>query len=697
MYRLASTAFCLLAACSVVARYVAPEESCHNGVDDDLDGLADCSDPECACEDLAVPCRDFEDNDRDGLSDAQEPICWQWSQVTGRADTTRAPTEATCPRNCSSLLATHLTLDDFAGHAETTADGITLHGGEQCAGLGLVSETCEYLHATRPISGGPCWSMSLGFDLVRDGREVELAVAVGPDLDVDRPPLGARGGVVIGIRRALLDGDRLELRTSTGGEPVATTVDHVAETPLLLRVGPGPECEGDELLVELLSADGTSLTGALVVPLPDDWTQVPLAMGVQAAAPGTVLVERVAADRRRFDPCGYPIPQITGGSPGDDTAFATVLAVARGNGVVCAVGGTSEGPLVERRYDPQIDHASPPELDAGDPERASVMFASWRAEDRGLESFADAASVEDPVKQDFGVRSAALAWDAEARRFEGILLSSTDPRAGGELLRIRSSNCSDDWQIDAPRSLQALGPLHPVLYQVGGGATGRRLVLAKPAEGYSVTPLPECPDRPLFEAQDDRVPRIRPKESECATYPRSDLVEVVSDHGDEWEVSAPELASLPAFEHWDTSCGCSRYWELRLPDRSWPATVTQLIDDGGYRAFLASGHSGLELAVDDQPDNGFDGQSVADARLLAEPLLAPSGTPGTFDASEVRDGVLLLFERNGSGEQEALLFYRGFRGFTEDDRLRRYDGGAVGVVPVRFERDFGRDRGECDP
>jgi len=691
-------ALCLLAACTVVARYVAPEESCHNGVDDDLDGLADCEDPECACEDLATPCRDFEDNDHDGLSDAQEPICWQWSQVTSRADTTRAPTEPTCPRTCSSLLATHLTLDDLTGRAERTADGIALHGGEQCAGLGLVSETCEYLHATRPISGGPCWSMSLGFELVRDGRDVELAVALAPDLDLGRPPLGARRGVVIGIRRVLPDGERLELRTSTGGEPVVTTVDGAGDSPLLLQVGPGSECEGDELLVELLSADGTSLTtGALAVPLPEDWTLVPLAMGVQAAAPGTVLVERVAADSERFDPCGYPVPQITGESPGDDSAFATVLAVARSDDVVCVVGGTPEGPLVERRYDPRIDHASPPELDAGDPPPASVRFASWRAAEDGLESFTDQGSVEGPFEEDLGVRSAALAWDSAAGRFEGIVLSSSDPRAGGELLRVRSTRCTD-WQIDAPGSLQALGPLHPVLYEVGREATGgRRLVLAKPAEGYSVTPWPECPDRPVFEAPDDRVPRIRPKQSECADYARSDLVEVVSDLGDEWEVSAPELASLPAFERWDTSCGCSRYWELRLPDRSWPATVTQLIDDGGYRAFLASGHVGLELAVDDQPDNGFDGQSVADARLLARPLLAPSGTPGTFDATEVRDGALLLLDRNAFGEQEALLFYRGLRSFTEDERVRRYDGGAVGVVPVRFERDFGRDPRECDP
>ena len=55
-----------------------PPEDCHNGVDDDGDGLVDCHDPDCAgvpgCEGVEV-CGDCIDNDGDGLADYDDPDC----------------------------------------------------------------------------------------------------------------------------------------------------------------------------------------------------------------------------------------------------------------------------------------------------------------------------------------------------------------------------------------------------------------------------------------------------------------------------------------------------------------------------------------------------------------------------------------------------------------------------------------------
>src|SRR5262249_27564930 len=55
-----------------------PPEDCHNGIDDDGDGLIDCHDPDCAsapgCEGIEV-CGDCIDNDGDGLVDYDDPDC----------------------------------------------------------------------------------------------------------------------------------------------------------------------------------------------------------------------------------------------------------------------------------------------------------------------------------------------------------------------------------------------------------------------------------------------------------------------------------------------------------------------------------------------------------------------------------------------------------------------------------------------
>ena len=52
-------------------------EICHDGIDNDFDGAADCSDPDCAADpECHEVCSDGWDNDDDGLSDCDDPDCF---------------------------------------------------------------------------------------------------------------------------------------------------------------------------------------------------------------------------------------------------------------------------------------------------------------------------------------------------------------------------------------------------------------------------------------------------------------------------------------------------------------------------------------------------------------------------------------------------------------------------------------------
>jgi hypothetical protein len=80
----------LLPGCSLVLGYPAPVDDergalCANGVDDDLDGRADCLDSSCAspmCSERSdLECDDGWDDDADGLADALDPDCWRRAQL----------------------------------------------------------------------------------------------------------------------------------------------------------------------------------------------------------------------------------------------------------------------------------------------------------------------------------------------------------------------------------------------------------------------------------------------------------------------------------------------------------------------------------------------------------------------------------------------------------------------------------------
>lgn len=66
-------------AADTAADTLPPTENCSNGVDDDLDRLIDCLDPDCAgaplCADFVEDCTDGRDNDRDGAIDCGDADC----------------------------------------------------------------------------------------------------------------------------------------------------------------------------------------------------------------------------------------------------------------------------------------------------------------------------------------------------------------------------------------------------------------------------------------------------------------------------------------------------------------------------------------------------------------------------------------------------------------------------------------------
>jgi hypothetical protein len=51
-------------------------EDCDNGLDDDADGVADCSDSDCAAQCPEAACRNNRDDDQDGLRDCLDPDCF---------------------------------------------------------------------------------------------------------------------------------------------------------------------------------------------------------------------------------------------------------------------------------------------------------------------------------------------------------------------------------------------------------------------------------------------------------------------------------------------------------------------------------------------------------------------------------------------------------------------------------------------
>lgn len=71
-------------------------ESCRDFVDQDLDGLLDCADPDCdgSCTEEPPRCADGRDNDLDGASDPIDPSCWRERAIAVERCATTEGTDA---------------------------------------------------------------------------------------------------------------------------------------------------------------------------------------------------------------------------------------------------------------------------------------------------------------------------------------------------------------------------------------------------------------------------------------------------------------------------------------------------------------------------------------------------------------------------------------------------------------------------
>ena len=711
------------ASCTLLSPYPELTEDsrglCRNGIDDDRDSHTDCADPDCRphCRETgSEACTNGIDDDSDGAIDHHEPACWPHHPIVVGTES-----EGADASRCASIAGSEVALaEDTPGWLSWPAcpaggpcplwtgdplaasgRALRLAGGTSCEGSGVLDGDCERAVAPEDVTGGPCWTLEL--EVALGGPTAGLAVIAAPGLrgashplrvaedpavvDLVRAEDGA-GGAEIHVGYAA-DGRRAVAVLPVAGDPVE--VVHVTVT----ATGRGSCDAGAYGSLSVVARSGTSEVTlerwpeeTLLAP-PVRWrTDAGVRIALQTTRPGETWTRAFAMRRQGREPCGYPMPQLTSATGG-----AVTLSAARGDGRICVLGATT--PALDRTlgYDPGRAQGWPPELTEAD--AAALLpraLASWHVEDLGLASFSTlplgpfVAGTE--ATEGRAARAAALAWNEVLGRFEAVVLLSPAARRGGDLVLVTSTDC-ERWERAPEGELPAeLGAATPVAFDVEAGA--RRLVVATPAEGYAAGPDPDprCTTEVEagFHADTDVAAYIKPFASECMVYPRGGLREARSGGAGPF-VAGDELAALPAFDRWRVGCGCLAFLDDATL-RAHPHEVHQLVELGGDHTFVTTGALGIEIVVDDAPGAGADdGLGPADARLLPEPLLGPSGILGTFDAARVTEGRLLWL---GDPEPRCpvlgLLFYRGFDRIEPDPSLdaRLARGGATGVVPVRI-------------
>ncbi|MBX3273107.1 MAG: hypothetical protein KF729_22780 [Sandaracinaceae bacterium] len=666
-----------LTSCALIAPFQLPTETsaerCANGLDDDLDGLVDCTDPDCdgyCPEQSAAACGNGRDDDGDGLVDAEDVECWPHAtvRVEGRAVrcSSRQASASQLARGDSSWLLSLPCGDDCPPGTPWSHDGasfLRLGASVACRGAGVLTDDCPSAWMNEPLTGGGCWHIEADVEL---DPGAELVIVIAPELAT--PPLrGRSASLLVRLGRAA-EGVRLTYTADGGSAEAGMLPAGERGVHLVLEASAANCATATRSSVSMSATDLASGTPVSLdaLALPTAWApDEALFAAIQSTADAEVRVHRLALAREGFDPCGYPVPQITGSRDGP----AAVYAAARGDGVVCVIGATEDGDEVERVYDPVVHDGWPPELGPDDPPAPARRFAAWRTEDRGLASFMG-SPLDRPARASRldHARAGALSFRPGVG-FEGVILASDDDGAD-HLARIASRDCVD-WQVE-PLTLEGFpADAHPLRYDAG------QLVLGIPGDGIAAGAGID------FVAPADRAPRIKPLRSECMFYPRARLVGVELDDS----AMLRELGPIPAIGlRWLTNCGPLSSGSF-LSERAYPAVITQFIERGGDRAFVTSGRLGVEVVIDGNPVlSRSDGPAVATAALLANPLVEPTGEPGTFDAARVSEGYLLIMDGEPRRCPGALLFYRGHAEVDVDaaQGLAFPRSGRVGVVPIRL-------------
>jgi len=681
-------------------------DTCSNGIDDDLDGAEDCLDEDCRhlCPEAGgLQCRDLEDNDEDGFVDEGEPSCWPHASVTtGPFD------EQGRELDCRTRVGTVLPRE---ARDPPPLDGrvATLRGTQDCGAAAVlsISGACDRARTSTPITGGTIDSLSLEVELDREGAEFVLLLY--PPREVGAFAVGQPLLVSLRRRTSAQNNDELVVSYPATEDAIQTTrtleppsSDWVAVT---LTSSPSPT-DGDQAMLRFSDpASGKVLAGpsddvfdeAVRLPL---GTSVgnPLEIEVAVGGPGQVTIRNFALERSPFLPCPTisVLPQVENS--------AAILTAALGDDWLCILaagfGDAATAITDEFVYCPERDHGSPQfETNEG-------ALHAWRTNRRAETSQSDPYEIDDESTIGLGVRAGALAWDEGAGVFDGILLGS-DPGGDG-LFRVRSSDCIN-WNIErleTPNSALAF----PLLYEIRGEQ--RELLFATPGGPYAVDPgmydqhgcLPS-------DHAGDRIPLIKPASDEAATYSRAELHRAFAGTRTE-QFQVNSAGTLPALLGWTVGCQPARL--VQDPPRTWPLRVNQLIRVGGTHAVLASGPGGVEVVLDVDGASTPANRRGADGELIAQPLRQPSGIAGTFDAAAVREAHLVLFPQlDVSPELNGLLIYRGFHQVMQVDDgetigedvtdpascyapngvpalgraggTLRYLGGQVGIVPVSIE------------
>ena len=107
----------------------APTATCHDGIDNDCDGLIDCLDPDCSSFSGFVEsiCGDVIDNDCDGLIDCDDPDCYYaWECYYTGCDPNSCASD---PCNCCSCQGSRVSAARLRSAGTATANRISSEGG----------------------------------------------------------------------------------------------------------------------------------------------------------------------------------------------------------------------------------------------------------------------------------------------------------------------------------------------------------------------------------------------------------------------------------------------------------------------------------------------------------------------------------------------------------------------------------------
>jgi hypothetical protein len=307
------------------------ETVCADGLDDDDDGLVDCVDPDCdgaACpEETLALCDDGRDNDVDGRVDARDAGCWA----------ELAPTL----ERCASVLGTDATLgvDDFVGgvvEADPIGTGVPMR---------IVPERTLY---TTRLDEPTVTSTTVATGAL-DGATARVVLYVRTNPTSMIPPLF---GVRVSQRGAGRAAARIVQFNDSSGS--ATFSGDLASMPSIPG-GAVPNPEGERLELEFAFTSANvrfTLTGETGDPivvdaaLDESWTDsAALELGVTAAGLGQVWIERATLFAPRLVRCGRPAPPLgVQPAPPFERAGTVLEHVARGpDGVLCGIVAREAG------------------------------------------------------------------------------------------------------------------------------------------------------------------------------------------------------------------------------------------------------------------------------------------------------------------------------------------------------------------